>query len=211
MEVETRAVWLDALHAELHTVQLRWDDFMEASDQWLRTHRSIQAAGPTGGLLQFLGPHFESRASMWMAISGLLSAWARASLILFPTRGSRERGRVLRELIGVSDDDEFRHRALRDDWVHFDERLDDALAERADGPAWSFVANLDPSSNAELQIVVELGELHFRHGRSTNTSLESLVTSAVGVKEKVLKASADIRTWMSDPNRALEAEADPPG
>ena len=140
---------------------------------------------------------------MWTAISGLLSAWARASLILFPTRGSKERGRVLRELIGVDADDEFRHRDLRDDWVHFDERLDEALAEQPNAPAWIFVASLDPDSAAELQIVVGSGELHFRHGRSTDTSLAALVSSAARVQSKVLKASEDIRTWMSDPRRGL--------
>jgi hypothetical protein len=68
-----------------------------------------------------------------VAIEGLLSAHARASLLLFPhpsagARGS-SRGKELRVLLNVPDDHGLARREPRNTWMHLDERIDARIWE----------------------------------------------------------------------------------
>ena len=62
------------------------------------------------------------------SVEAFFSAWARASLILYPTRdGNPLRGRHLRAVLGLGyglGSEEYRDRHLRDGWMHLDEDID---------------------------------------------------------------------------------------
>ena len=206
MELSERLLWLNALHAELHTVVRRGKEFDLAAETWMDTHRSIESAAPHDGLLKFLDPHFEAQAKLWDSVSGLLFAWARASMILFPNGGDEERGAVLRARLEVDETSFLRDRELRNDWVHFDERLDTAIAKDPASIAWEFVPRFSDESRAALQISVAERRLYFRTGRSERPDLGAMVEEAQSLRQRVLEKSRRIHEWHSDPVRfATEA------
>ena len=85
---------------------------------------------------------------MCAAIEGFLAAYARASLLLFPSRQgyARRRGGALREFLSIADDHRIADRRLRNDWLHYDERLDQ-LIQTSDRGRWGFII-LDGSTHA---------------------------------------------------------------
>jgi hypothetical protein len=63
--------------------------------------------------------------AIWLAIHSLLAAAANLSKLFWPVAIAQTgRGDFLRDLFGVYDDSPLRSRALRNDFEHFDERLD---------------------------------------------------------------------------------------
>jgi len=62
------------------------------------------------------------------SVEAFFAAWARASLILYPTKdGNPLRGRHLRAVLGFGyglGQEEYRDRNLRDGWMHLDEDID---------------------------------------------------------------------------------------
>lgn len=77
------------------------------------------------------------QSQVFHALDGLLACWARLSLLLFPVqkeitdaaRWRGLRGRTLRELLAVPFDSLLSNRDVRDAWMHFDERLDQAVQQ----------------------------------------------------------------------------------
>lgn len=114
-----RKAWLQADAAAAAAQSGHPRDFeREAFDEAVRTMVSLQR-------------------QIWEVVESFLTSWARLSLMLFPApRGKKEertraeaRGEHLQSLLGVKDGDLLRDRSLRDAWMHFDERLDQAVAE----------------------------------------------------------------------------------
>lgn len=89
------------------------------------------------GIVNSTSQMVQCQGQVWVGVDGFLSAWARASLILFPApahfRSDEEkvrahaRGAYLREVLEIEEDHPIQFRHLRDAWTHFDERLDAAL------------------------------------------------------------------------------------
>ena len=73
------------------------------------------------------------------SVEAFFAAWARASLILYPTRdGNALRGRHLRTALGLGQGfggEEYRDRALRDGWMHLDEDIDKILSGGEGSPS----------------------------------------------------------------------------
>ncbi len=64
-------------------------------------------------------------------LEAFLAGWARLSLLLFPddsTAFTQHRGQILQRILDLRDSSVFADRALRNSWMHFDERLDRAVA-----------------------------------------------------------------------------------
>ncbi len=62
---------------------------------------------------------------VFMALQTLLSSAAMLSKLFWPGRGGlASRGPHLRDLLGISDDSPLRNRDLRNDFEHYDERID---------------------------------------------------------------------------------------
>lgn len=78
------------------------------------------------------------------SVEAFFAAWARASLILYPTKGNQLRGRHLRAVLGFGYElgpEEYRDRHLRDGWMHLDEDIDRIMELRQATP--SSVTNKD--------------------------------------------------------------------
>jgi hypothetical protein len=76
------------------------------------------------------------QATIFGVLEGMLAAWARLSLLLYPVRGKGaegqwrlERGRILREVLDLPAGTLLERRSFRDSWMHFDERMDRAIIE----------------------------------------------------------------------------------
>lgn len=204
MDLHQKEQWLQVLQAELLAVRQRWDEVASAMERWERLQAEVDRVSPGPGTLALIQPWADVRSELWGAISGLLSAWARASVVLFPSASDASvRGESLRRLLGVSDDDPLRARGLRNDWVHFDERLDEAFAEDPGAIGWSFVDRYDPGSRAELQIVVGEAQVHFRHARAEKVALSELAEHVSAWRNKVRACLMDIRSERA----AAEAQA----
>jgi hypothetical protein len=61
---------------------------------------------------------------VWYSVQGLLIAVGNISKLLWPVVAHEERGRRLRQLLGVPDDSVLAPRTFRNHFEHFDERLE---------------------------------------------------------------------------------------
>lgn len=102
-----------------------------------------------------------------------LAAWARVSLLLFPSRQSARaklRAQTLQGLFGLDGASPLASRGLRDSWMHFDERLDAAIGNGAFiAPAqFTVSADVTPDLCRNVLVVVELdtNRIHY-HGQAT--------------------------------------------
>jgi len=70
---------------------------------------------------------------VWFAIQGMLVSAANASKLLWGSKAEPvlQARRLLRESVGVTDDSPLSSRQLRNDFEHFDERLEDWFAASA--------------------------------------------------------------------------------
>lgn len=78
------------------------------------------------------------------SVEAFFAAWARMSLILYPTKGDPARGRHLRAVLGLINElgrEEYNDRVLRDGWMHLDEDIDRIV--RKGDVATSSVADKD--------------------------------------------------------------------
>jgi len=137
---------------------------------------------------------------LYVSIEGFLAGYARSSLLLFPGRQrpfTQQRGRALREFLGIPDDDPIGNRRLRNDWMHYDERLDD-LIESTDRGRWSFLvlpggADAPPGARAEfIRLVDPLKEIVSFLGR--NYSLRELAEYLQKVRDRIEPAILSITT-----------------
>ena len=64
---------------------------------------------------------------MWRAVQSVLAAAANVSKILWPRKKYAQRGKMMRELLNISDDSPLHDRSFRNYFEHFDERIEDWL------------------------------------------------------------------------------------
>lgn len=79
----------------------------------------------------------------WAALEAFLAGWARLSLLLHPVDKNSSRGAELRQAAGPAAEDILGDRSLRDAWMHFDERLDCAIADGSFKERYRFVRSVD--------------------------------------------------------------------
>jgi len=106
--------------------------FERAAGSWLEAMEREERTG------EIMWTSTESEREMQVAIEGILSGYARVSLMLFPERNSGKRGKMrgemLRLQLGIGEDHPIGNRILRNHWMHLDERLDKALAQTGEVP-----------------------------------------------------------------------------
>ncbi len=113
----------DTTDAALH----RLAQLEAASTDWMRLFDQWDASESVEPLAKL--PPVQSR--IFDEVEGFLAAFARVSYLLFPIKEvgqAKDRAVALRSRFGVSADSPLDSRDLRDSWVHFDERLDTAIA-----------------------------------------------------------------------------------
>jgi len=116
------------------------------------------------------------------AIEAFLASWARLSLFFFPVsraRTSRERGEVLRKVWLVNARSPLADRGLRNAWMHFDERMDQAIHAKTLGNRQQFTTAKSGARAAVVSVrVVEMDTLVVRYrderGASQGTNLREL-------------------------------------
>lgn len=136
-EIELLADSVFSRIAEIQDAQRRWLEHEEGIGAQLSAQQHAYSASAYSQ--ELLGKANE-QSQVFHALEGLLACWARLSLLLFPLKPKSNkpvgkaqwtdrRGRTLRELLFVSPDALLSNRDLRDSWMHFDERLDDAVQQ----------------------------------------------------------------------------------
>lgn len=123
--------------------------------------------------------------SLWLPLESFLAAWARASLLLFPKkRSSKCRGDYLCKILRIPDDHLLSNRTLRNDWMHFDERLDSAIESHIDVQSQSFERELVCNSPVTVRtLIMEPFSVCFLNG--TPQYLEPMFGAARELRERV--------------------------
>lgn len=133
------------------------------------------------------------QGTLFERVEAFLAAWARLSLLFFPTGGNGEagkfkriRGASLRKRFAVSGESIFRDRDLRDAWMHFDERLDAEIRLGRFGDRQRFVeaARADPYAENTVRLLeVDTLVIHYRTrvGEPKATDLRALSKSVEGL------------------------------
>lgn len=121
-------------------------------------------------------------------LEAFLAAWARVSLLLFPSgKGSftRHRGETLRRIFGLDDTCLLADRELRDAWMHHDERIDAAIetGRRASGQLFTRAAEITDQRKAIFLRIVDIENLVVHYHARDN----QLRAVALGGLEEALK------------------------
>ncbi len=169
MKFIQEATYLAELENLCETMLLHAERFEEARQEWLQRRPRIassRATQPSGGLTELGHSIAESiplQGNMWVALEGFLTAWARASLMLFPAtpRGKKaKRARAearsshLRDVLTIDDSHRLSDRGLRNSWMHFDEELDAALEEDGRVTPQRFVEHFPSGASPTMRMIV---------------------------------------------------------
>jgi hypothetical protein len=150
MDKPVVAVYLDELMFLSRLMTLQADRLRQAANDWgpvfasaAASIRKMMAGDRTADTPEYRATLMEALShqdTILLALDGFLAAWARASLMLWPAplgteehkAAARIRGRLLQEMLRIKDSDAYRlkDRALRNNWMHYDEKLDDVLRQR---------------------------------------------------------------------------------
>ena len=121
---------------------------------------------------------------IWFALQGMLVSAANASKLLWGSRteDALKARRQLRESVGVTDDSPFSSRRVRNDFEHFDERLE-AYFESAQGHVY-FGRNIGPPDAFKVdgQVPQQFG--HF----DPSTTIVSFWERSVSLQRVVAEA-----------------------
>lgn len=121
---------------EADIVEDCYQRFQRAAETWLKDHYSTTGDSPRS----WEGTVAER--DMLAALEGILSAYARISLFFFPEPRSKrfglERAAVLRDMVGIDVSHPVGNRALRNDWMHLDERIDREVRAKGSVPVGYF-------------------------------------------------------------------------
>ena len=126
-------------------------------------------------------------------LEAFLAAWARLSLLLFPTKGTQfaaERGNTLQQLLSLPANSVFADRELRNGWIHFDERLDTAVQRNTAANRQRFIrsSQLTLTLRRTTLRIVEIDTLlihyHDRAGQPRCADLRELRTALVQLQER---------------------------
>lgn len=126
-------------------------------------------------------------------LEGFLSAWARVSLLFFPTGNgtlTKERGETLRRLFAIDHASPVNSRDLRNAWMHHDERIDTLISQgrRAAGQLFTRSANVTGEARENYLRIIEIDTLvvHFQSqdGTPQNVNLHRLRDALHEVESK---------------------------
>jgi len=166
--------------------------FQAAAEAWL----SVDHQSDPDGAALWKGT--ESERTMEEAIEGILSGFARISLFLFPERSTgdfgKQRGKRLRELLGIPDSHPIGNRDLRNHWMHLDHRFDTYLQEHGFAPVGYYLEKehrVSAGAKAEmLRLVDPARERVFVLGK--DFALEVLSDAAEHVGQQAAVALMDL-------------------
>lgn len=181
-EIELLAASVGSRIAEIQDAQRRWLEHEEGIVAQLSApQHAFSASAYNQGLL---GKGNE-QSLVFHALDGLLACWARLSLLLFPfepkskkqvekARWTDLRGRTLRELLFVPPDALLANRHIRDSWMHFDERLDDAVQQGRLGNRQAMCSSAKAAQAIEYSVrVIDMEHLTL-HCRGQNGGVQSI-------------------------------------
>jgi hypothetical protein len=123
-------VFLKELEGVLDVALWRADEIESYMEQQREKGSVVDQSPPMGRWVKSVS----GETRLFGSIEAFFAAWARASLILYPTKGNRLRGRHLRAVLGLTyqlGPEEYLDRDLRDGWMHLDEDID-RIVEKGD-------------------------------------------------------------------------------
>ena len=148
MDKAALAVYLDELSFLSRMMHLQAGRPKQAAADWgpaftsaATSIRRMMAGDRTADTPEYratLNEALSHQDSVLLAMDGFLAAWARASLMLWPApirdaehkKAAHRRGRLLRAVLHIAKGGHpLEDRELRDAWMHYGERLDDALKD----------------------------------------------------------------------------------
>ena len=181
----------------------------EAATAWVQAdadaHRALNASArhPTFEGSQTFGAIITEKTRQqglaWLALEGFLGAWARASLLLWPAPSrsrpaedrerTKARGRYLCRILGIDELHELNNRQLRNDWAHYDERLDDILRDGIHVTAQRFSAE---PGNALTMRLIDLSNLRVTFAEERTADLRGLFAAARDLESRLQVAQDSI-------------------
>lgn len=190
---------------ELSVALLACLDRLEAiSQDWQQTTASAntQLADEQNLDLQVFDRTMSSQVAQqteyFALVESFLAGWARLSLLFYPIRAeagsfTSDRATGLRNRFGIAPGGPLEDRDLRNSWMHFDERLDDAVAARGWNSRQRFVRSSDaPQFVNEAVRVLEMDTLrvHYRgrDGVALFTDLRELRAPLAHLREMADRA-----------------------
>jgi hypothetical protein len=181
-EIELLAASVGSRIAEIQGAQQRWLEHEEGiAAQLVAPQQAFSEAAYSEGLLGKVN----EQCQVFHALDGLLACWARLSLLLFPVqlkaKKQREmalwmnlRGSTLRELLSVPPDSLLSNRDIRDSWMHFDQRLDDAVQQGRLGNRQTICSSATAERAMEYSVRVIDMELLSLHSRAQDGVVQSI-------------------------------------
>lgn len=130
MEVHELAGTLLRRLTELEAVSEIWKQMDDSVDEQLAQPQTLAV----DSLVVVTRAKVAEQTKFFDLLEAFLAAWARLSLLLFPNKGDtatltqrNERAEALQQVLDVPATSPLADRELRNAWMHFDERLDEAI------------------------------------------------------------------------------------
>ncbi len=152
---------------------------------------------------QAFNAKLQSQAKIFDLLDAFLSNYARLSLLIFPSSKDAfalERAATLQRCFALEQTSPLNNRDLRDSWVHFDERIDQALqAKRAtNGQTFCRSAQVDDRVKETYLRIIEIDTLriHFRNrqGQSAFAALRELRGPMLDIEKRRSTAFDNLRS-----------------
>jgi hypothetical protein len=125
----------------------------------------------------------QSQTRIFDHLDAFLAAYARVSLLIFPVGGdpfTKKRGATMQHCLNLNPNSPLDDRALRDSWMHHDERLDKNVAanQQAGGQLFKRSAEVTAANKKGFLRIIEIDTLlvhyHDRNGTSQVADLRQL-------------------------------------
>ena len=165
------------LRNTLDAALYRWDELKAAAEKCLSFEEKWSQERQVAPIDWSAKVREQSR--IFDYVDGFLSAWARASLLFFPTGHgtlTKERGVTLRRLFAIDQTSPVNNRSLRNAWMHHDERIDILISQgrRASGQLFTRSANVTADIRENYLRIIEIDTLvvHFQDQRGTPQSVD---------------------------------------
>jgi hypothetical protein len=185
---------IDALLYRLAELERLSVDWLRASDRADDLVRSQKRDLDQDDFTATLGELGRLQASSFDAVEAFLAVWARLSLLFFPTRHAgtegTNRGEVLQHIFELdANTSPLADRDLRNAWMHFDERLDQAVKTGILGNRHKFVRSSEGAGAAQHTVrVIEMDTLrvHYRdeEGQPHSRDLRALRSDLHAIESK---------------------------
>lgn len=204
-------------HAErIENAAKEWHDHEAGTRAAVRLSVEQPGAGGDRATIDGVQQMVLTQGAIWLALDGFLASWARASLLLWPAPArhrteaqrelSRARGEYLRAILDVNDDHPLSDRELRNDWMHYDERLDDALTLYGRVTPQRFLREGEREADTSPTMrLFDLTNLHLLFANERRYCLRSLFDAARDLQVRVKKAMESLPVRRRD---ELLAEAE---